>query len=417
MKVYKFGGASVKDAEGIRNIRKILEKDERPLIIVISAFGKSTNKLEELLNCYFYEKEELRDVFTELKTYHFSVIEQLFSKENPVYNEINLLFQLLWKKLREKPSGLFDYEYDQVVSFGEIFSTTIVSRYLSDSGIKNTWIDIRENLITDDTYREARIDWERSSVNVKKNFHFEGTQIYVTQGFIGGTHGKISTTLGREGSDYTAAVLANILDAEEVVIWKDVPGVMNADPKWMGNAEILREISYQEAIELAFFGAKIIHPKTLKPLHNKHIPLHVKSFDAPQESGTFIYDIEGEWQLPPVYILKQSQMLLSIVPKDLSFALEDSLSRVFSMFFNYRVKVNLLQNSATSISVCVDGKNTRIPALLKELSETYHVRFNENLELITIRHYDQESIEKIKSNRNVMIEQKTRRTVRFVLGD
>jgi aspartate kinase len=311
--------------------------------------------------------------------------------------------------------GKYDFEYDQVVSYGEIWSTLIVAEYLKKSLQKVDWCDIREILLTDDRYRDANVLWNESTKRVQKIFNFRKDLIYVTQGFIGGTIEGHTTTLGREGSDYTAAILANILDAECVVVWKDVPGILNADPKWFQDAQKIDEISYKEAVEMSFSGAKVIHPKTIKPLHNKNIPLHVRSFLTPGERGTVIKADIAIRKIEPVFIKKEEQILISIMPKDFSFVMGDNLSTIFHSFIAHGIKVNLVEASAVSIDVCVDDERTKVEVLLADLKTEFSIVYNEKMELLTIRHYTPEAIELITKGRETLLEQKTRSTVRYVV--
>lgn len=419
MNIFKFGGASVNSAEGVRNLMKISQAYKDETIIVVSAMGKMTNLLENLADAFFYGKEEIDSLFQQIKEFHLGILSDLFpDSSQSVYKQVDELFNDLAIYLKRTPSLNYDFEYDQIVVFGELLSTTIVSQFLNKSGKPNKWVDIRNSLKTDHTYREASVDWELSHQLVNQNFSFDNTFVYVTQGFIGATNTNLSTTLGREGSDYSAAILAYILDAEAIIIWKDVPGIMNADPKWLSDSQKLERISYQEAIELAFYGAKVIHPKTIQPLKNKKIPLMVKSFMAPQDPGTTISCADNKKELKtPVFIQKKKQWLISILPNDFSFIMEDNLSDIFAMFARYRVKINLTQNSAISFSVCVDHYGDNLLSLIDELSENYKVRYNQNLELVTIRHYTAEAVQRIIDGRKVMMEQRSRNTAQFVLGN
>jgi aspartate kinase len=313
----------------------------------------------------------------------------------------------------ERPE--YDNAYDQVVSFGEVWSTIIIAGFLNSSGIPAKWVDIRKNLVTDDRFRDANVLWYESTLNIKASFNFKNEQLYVTQGFIGGTLKGQTTTLGREGSDYTAAILGNILDAEKVVVWKDVPGLLNADPKWLSDAQKLDEVSYKEAVEMTFSGAKVIHPKTIKPLHNKNIPLHVKSFLFPEEEGTVIKSDATLRKVLPVFIRKEDQILISILPKDFSFVMGENLSRIFHFFSTYGIKVNLVEASAVSIDVCVDDERSKVNALLEELKYDYAAVYNEHVEILSIRHHTPEAIERIIKDRDVLLEQRTRTTVRYIV--
>jgi aspartate kinase len=415
MKVYKFGGASVRDAAGVRNVASIIKTSSTPLIVVVSAMGKTTNALEDVVNAYFDGKSEMMaTAFDNVKSQHQGIANDLFGLQHPFHQVLESLFEDLSDRLEKAPSLNYDYEYDQIVSYGELVSTLIVSHYLNHEGIRNEWTDIRPLIKTDEVYRDAGINWELTSRYVKAHFHFSDTPVYITQGFIGSTNNNLTTTLGREGSDYTAAILGHIMDAEHVAIWKDVPGVLTADPRWYPRTTKLREISYWEAIELTYFGAQVIHPKTLKPLQNKKIPLLVKSFIDPTVEGTIIRNVEDEQLLHPVFILKQNQMFITISPRDLSFIMEDNLSDIFACFSKHRIKMNLMQNSALNFSACIDVKRG-IDELFKTLADRYVVRFNEDVELLTIRHYTADAIKEMTADKDVIDSQITRKTARFVI--
>lgn len=415
MKVYKFGGASVKDATGIRNLAKIISSEQANLVIVVSAFGKTTNALEKVLKAWLSGEDEYNFLLNEVYTAHLSVINDLFGQNSQVRGKIDVSFALLHDFLLTSIKGKYDFEYDQVVSFGEIWSTIIVAEYLKQNIQYVNWSDIRENIITDDRYRDANVLWSESTNRVRNNFDFKKARIYVTQGFIAGTGAGNTTTLGREGSDYTAAILANILDAEYVVVWKDVPGILNADPKWFPDAGKLDEISYKEAVEMSFSGAKVIHPKTIKPLHNKNIPLHVRSFLTPEKNGTVIKADAALRKAEPVFIKKEDQILISILPKDFSFVMGDNLSRIFHTFIIHGIKVNLVEASAVSIDVCVDDERSKVDSLINDLKDEYSAVYNENVEMLSVRHYTPEAITLITLGREILLEQRTRSTVRFVV--
>jgi aspartate kinase len=415
MEVFKFGGASVKDAGGIRNLGKIVLKSTGNLVIVVSAFGKTTNALETVLKAWLNGDKRFSELLGDIYKNHLAVINELFENANTAKPAIDISFSKLNDYLLTEKKGDYDYEYDQIVSYGEIWSTIIVAAYLKNLGLNSEWIDIRKYLITDDKFRDANVLWVDSIPRIKTIFDFSKSDIYITQGFIGGTVGDQATTLGREGSDYTAAILANMLDAEKVVVWKDVRGILNADPKWMPDGKKLDGISYKEAVEMTFSGAKVIHPKTIKPLHNKNIPLHVKSFLFPEEPGTIISSSAKPDRLIPIYIKKENQILISILPKDLSFILGDHLSQIFHVFMIHGVKVNLVHASAVSIDVCVDDERSRIDLLINDIRKDHDLRYNEMVEMLTIRHYDDESVKIMTSGRKILIEQRTQRTVRFVV--
>lgn len=414
-RIYKFGGASVKDAQSLENISGII-KNQDNLCIVVSAIGKTTNALEVLVNSYFSNSANKFDLFSDIRNFHYKYIDDAFGESSePVKQKVSVFFDEIKQIIGRTPSENFDREYDYLVSYGEMISTLIFSEYLNSKGIKNTFIDAREIIVTDNNYRDAKILWDKSFEPVNKAVG-EGLSVCVTQGFIGRTISGEVTTLGREGSDYSASALAYLLDAESVTIWKDVPGIMNADPAWCSFAQKLDVLSYLEAIELAFYGAKVIHPKTIKPIENKDIPLYVKSFQNPEESGTVIKKLDYKLKLIPVYILKDNQVLISISPKDFSFIVEENMSKIFGLFAQYKAKVNITQNSAISFSASIDGDNRNFDLLIKELQKDFFVRYNRNLELVTIRYYDENSVQKMTEGRKVLMEQKSRTTARFLLG-
>jgi aspartate kinase len=418
MQVFKFGGASVKDAAAVKNVSKIL-KDyaSKPTVVVVSAMGKTTNSLEQLVQAYFYKKEDPEKVLQQIKEFHYGIVNELFpDKKHRIYDDLeNTFVEINWI-IEDEPAFGFDHEYDQIVCMGEIISTKIVSAYLNESGVKNNWIDARGLIQTDNTYREGKVDYELSEALVNQQLLpvFKTVNLVVTQGFLGGTSENFTTTLGREGSDYTAALLAYFTNAENVTIWKDVPGVLNADPKWFKNTKKIDELTYHDAIELTYYGTSVIHPKTIKPLQNKNIPLYVKSFVQPEEKGTVIR--ESDKRLPiPSYIFKIDQILISIQPKDFSFIAEDNISAIFSVFSKYRVHANVMQNSAISFSVCADNDTQKIEPLIAELQQQFKVLFNTGMELLTIRNYDQKTIEKLTENKVILLEQRSRNTIQIVM--
>jgi len=415
MKVFKFGGASVKDAEGIKNLAKIVSKETDNLIVVVSAFGKTTNALEKVLKAWLDDDNEYKIFLADVFKNHISVVNELFSGGNSAKDKIDTSISILKEYLLKTKKSEYDFEYDQVVSYGEVWSTIIVAEYLKKSGLKAEWIDIRGNLVTDNRYRDANILWNESTARVKTVFNFNRANVFVTQGFIGGTVSGHTTTLGREGSDYTAAILANILDAESVTVWKDVHGLLNADPKWLPDAQKLEEISYREAVEMTFSGAKVIHPKTIKPLQNKNIPLLVKSFLFPEEKGTVIKAGATLKKAFPIYIKKENQILISILPKDFSFVMGENLGRIFHSFMLHGIKVNLVEASAVSIDVCIDDERIKVDSLISDLETEFAAIYNENVEMLSIRHYTTDSIVRITTGREILLEQKTRSTVRFVV--
>lgn len=418
MQVFKFGGASVKDAEGVKNVAEVLKQfPSQKISVVVSAMGKTTNALERLAKAYFYKVENAEKVLEEIKTYHFDICNQLFSSTtHPIYNELENTFVELYWAIEDEPTQGFDFEYDQIVSMGEVISTKIVSAYLNEIGLKNKWIDVRGLIQTDNSYREGKVDFELTENLVKNDLLpiFNTYDIVITQGFIGGTSENFTTTLGREGSDYTASILAYCLNANNVTIWKDVPGVLNADPKWFSHTKKIDELSYHDAIELTYYGATVIHPKTIKPLQNKNIPLYVKSFLKPNDDGTVIRDGEKRLNIPS-YIFKIDQVLISIQPKDFSFIAEDNLSDIFEVFSKHGVKINLMQLSAISFSVCCDDHAEKIKSLVAELQQQFKVLYNAGLELMTVRYYTQETLDILTKNKIILLEQRSRFTVQMVM--
>ncbi|MBO4489216.1 MAG: aspartate kinase [Bacteroidales bacterium] len=416
MQVFKFGGASVKDAPAIQNLSKILHFFAgQELVVVISAMGKTTNFLERLLKAYS-SQEDTSALVEELMRYHLDVLEELLPGDDEGKNRLTALRQEMESRLAVPYSGRYDYEYDQIVSFGELLSTTLIAYYLQQSGVPNTWLNATELVMTDATYREGKVDWELTGARIREAVLAAMTKepVVITQGFIGGTHERTRVTLGREGSDYTAAIFAYCLDAERVTIWKDVPGLLNADPKRFPDAVKLDELPYQEALELSYYGASVIHPKTLKPLQNKHIPLFVKSFFHPEDTGSMIGDCPLSTTIPS-FIVKDNQTLLTIFPKDFSFVAEENLSEIFTLFAKYRVHINMMQNSALSFSVCTGTEMDRLKACVEEMKVRYKVKYNEAVTLVTIRHYTPEAIRRVTEGRSILLRQTSRTTIQYVL--
>lgn len=416
IKVFKFGGASVKDAEGVRNVHKILRMYENtPLLVVISAMGKMTNALEELTTA-FYMKKESGQSLQKIRDYHLGIMHELFpDKNHRIYTDIENTFVEIEWVLEEAPHEDFNFVYDQVVSVGELLSTRIVSAYLSDQGLHNKWTDARSYIQTDNTYREGKVNWELSYdliLGLKPQLE---EHIILTQGFIGGTSENYTTTLGREGSDYSAAIFAYCLDAESVTIWKDVPGVLTADPKLFPDAIKFDELTYLETIEMTYYGASVIHPKTIKPLQNKSIPLNVRSFYEPGEKGTVIGLTNHIPYNKPNIIVKKPQLLVSVSTKDYSFIAEENLSLIFHAFARHNIRVNMMQNSALSFSVCIDHDELKQRNLLKELEKDYRVLYNEGVELVTIRHYNEKVMDEVCKLRQILMEQRSRSTIQVVL--
>ena len=414
MKIFKFGGASVKDANGIKNVLTVMEKvGHENVLIIISAMGKTTNAFEEVIANYFSKSPALQSSIQEVKKYHNQILLDLFENEEHVaFSIINKHFDDLEYFFKNNKSPNYNFVYDQVVSYGELLSTTIVSSYFNEKGLTNNWIDVRNLIKTDTNYRDANVIWETTqkaiSKSVKKN------TLNITQGFLGADENNFTTTLGREGSDYTAAIFAYCLGAESVTIWKDVPGVLNADPRYFENAILLNQISYREAIELAFYGATVIHPKTLQPLQKKEIPLYVKSFLNPLLPGTSVSrgaDLEPHI---PCYIVKKEQLLLSLSSLDFSFIMEEHISEIFALFHQHKLRVNLIQNSAISFSVCIEDKFNNFNEVKNILSKKFKVMFNENVSLYTIRHFDEEAKEIVERNKTVLLKQISRETLQIV---
>lgn len=418
MQVFKFGGASVKDADSVKNVASILQsRATEPTMVVISAMGKTTNKLEEVVNAYFNKTGGVEALLNDAREFHLNIARGLFgSKDHPVYNEIeNVLLEIQWA-IEEEPSFSYSHHYDQIVAQGEVLSTKIVSAYLNEVGVNNKWLDARDIIQTDNSYREGKVDYElsQSLANSRLLPLLEKNKIVLTQGFIGGTSENFTTTLGREGSDYTAALLAYFSNASKVIIWKDVPGVLNADPKYFKNTKKIDELTYHDAIELTYYGASVIHPKTIKPLQNKNIPLFVRSFLKPEDEGTVIKDSEKRVTVTS-YIFKDHQILLSIQPKDFSFIAEEGLSSIFSLFSKHNVHIHMMQNSAISFSVCTDNDQQKIEPLLHDLRQQYKVLYNADVQLMTIRNYDQDIIAKLSADKTILIEQRSRHTLQMVM--
>lgn len=423
MKVFKFGGASVKDAAAVKNIASILRNyAPKQLVVVVSAMGKTTNALEKVLQAWFSNDDSLQQSISEVISYHQQIIAELFpDKEHPVYFKTDLLFGELEGHTCTPPASNADFEYDQVVSLGELISSTIVSEYLLTQGFNCQWFDVRKLICTDDNWRDANIDWASTSRQVTNAllpfFETGGPEplIALTQGFIGSTSDGHTTTLGREGSDYTGAILSYVLDASEMTVWKDVPGILNADPKYFENTSLINHISYREAIELTYYGASVIHPKTIKPLQNKSIPLKVRSFVSPETAGTTIKVSKSEDDAIPSIILKSNQVLLSFSPRDFSFIAEENLSQIFSALAACGIRVNMMQVSAITFTICMDENDRKMDKLTDQLGEKFAYRYNNGLQLITIRHYDQVTINRILAGRQLLVEQRSRQTAQFVV--
>ncbi|MFT5602057.1 MAG: aspartate kinase [Flavobacteriales bacterium] len=419
MKVFKFGGASVKDADSVLNVIKIINLFDADLMVVISAMGKTTNAMEKVVDLYF-NKLDYSEEINFVHQFHQAIIKDLGLEEDEAFASV---FKSFWDKLRDKlvtePSVNYDYEYDQIVSFGELFSTAIVSGALNAKGIENEWVDARKIIRTSNDYREGIVDWELTQALFKSKVGAlyqdkSKRSICVTQGFIGHTDIGQTTTLGREGSDFTAGIAAWCLSAEDVTIWKDVPGMLNADPKLFNNTKKLSKISFKEAIELSYYGASVIHPKTIKPLQNKGISLYVKSFLNPMDEGTIIQAGSENDSLIPSFIYKDNQLLISISPRDFSFITEQNMRDIFNAFSEVKMKINLMQNSAISFSVCVDEDPFKLKDLMGLLEDEYLIKYNDELSLLTIRHYNDRTIDELTKKSEILVEQKSRQTARFV---
>ena len=414
MRIFKFGGASVKDASGIKNVYEVLQKvGYEDVLLVVSAMGKTTNALEIVIKNYFDKSPELNSSVQEVKKYHNQILMDLFEDDkNEVFAAVNTQFTDLEYFLAHNKSPNYNFVYDQIVSYGELISTTILSHFMNFMGIKTQWLDVRNFIKTDANYRDAEVDWELTQKNIAKNV--KRKILNITQGFLGSDENNFTTTLGREGSDYTAAIFAYCLNAESVTIWKDVPGVMNADPRYFENASLLNQISYREAIELAFYGATVIHPKTLQPLQKKEIPLYVKSFINPLLKGTSVAKGVDLEPYLPCFIVKRNQLLISLSSIDFSFIMEENISEIFALFHQFKIKVNFIQNSAISFSVCVEDKFDTFKALNAILSKKFKVEFNENVTLYTIRHFDDKATQTVEKNKIVLLKQVSRETMQVV---
>lgn len=415
-RVFKFGGASIKDASSIINVCKILKSyAKEDLIIVFSAIGKVTNMLENIVDAYFYNEDDPFRLLEEIKKTHFNIIDSLFIDNHSIYNDINNLFvEIEWVIEEQEVNDDYSYIYDQIVSVGEFISTKILSVYLHECGFENELIDVRDLIRTDNTFRNAKIDWKTTTNFISTNIK---SKRCITQGFIGCTSENFTTTLGREGSDFTAAILAYAIQAKLVVIWKDVPGMMNADPNFFHESELIDELSFDEAIELAYYGAKVIHPKTIQPLKKINIPLHIKSFLDPMNTGTVISNAVSNVSKLPFYINKKNQILISISDDSLSFIVEKHISKIFKILAKYSISVNMMQNSAISFSICVDNDKHTIPHLIIELQSSFKIFYNKKVSLYTIRNYNKESIEYIIQNKILLLEQRSRNTIQLVLKD
>ncbi len=414
MQVFKFGGASVKDANGVKNVASVLQKvGYEKTLIVISAMGKTTNAIEVIIDNYFNNISELQSSIQDVKKYHNAILLDLFDNEQHlVFKRVSSLFDELSSFFDRNKSPDYNFVYDQTIGFGELASSIIVSEYFNHIGIKNNWFDVREYIKTDNYYRSANVNWDETQQTITSKFN--KSVLNITQGFLGSDANNFTTTLGREGSDYTAAIFAYCLNAESVTIWKDVPGVLNADPRYFENAQLLNKISYREAIELAFYGASVIHPKTLQPLQGKEIPLYVKSFLNPENKGTKVEKGVGIDPNVPCFIVKKNQVLISLSSLDFSYIVEENISEIFRLLHLYKMKVDVIQNSAISFSVCVDNIYNNLDKLLQHLKATFKVSCHENVSLYTIRHYNLNEISKLEEGKTVLLKQLTQETVQIV---
>ncbi len=420
MKVFKFGGASIESPERAKNIAQLIKDySHENVLVVISAKGKTTNALEKIVDAFFANHaEDAKRLFIELEDEHKKYASELLGAyDAKLIQQINALCTEVEWVLSETPHRAYDYYYDQIVSTGELLSTAIIAAYLNQMGIATSWVDVRDVIKTDDTYRDAVIQWNKTTQLAKEAFEkeFKKNTIVITQGFIGSTDDNDTVTLGREGSDYSAAVFANILDAESTTIWKDVPSLLNADPKIFSNTVAIEEITFHEVIEMAYYGAQVIHPKTIKPLQNKNIPLYVKCFLDKQLKGTLIHNTTKPIQYPPIMVLKTNQILLQVNTRDYSFITEDNLSRIYNLFHACKIKINMIQNAAISFVACIDSNTEKLQKLLTALEKKYDVKRNENLYLFTVRHYTQNILDEELKNRTILLEQKTRQTIQMVV--
>ena len=414
MKVFKFGGASVNSTAAVRNMAEIVGAHKgEPLVIVVSAMGKTTNMLEQLVPGV-RPAEEYPALLEQVRGYHLQIIQGLFpSAEHTVYKDFDRLFAQLQEQTAQ-PATNYNFDYDQTVCYGELISTIIISHYLRSTGLENKWVDIRDVVRTNNHYREGIVDFNATK-EASGVFQEADNMMYVTQGFIAGTADGHTTTLGREGSDYSAAILSYCLDAESMTIWKDVPGFLNADPKYFPDTVKIEQIPYNEAIELAYYGASVIHPKTVKPIQNKNIRLHIKSFVTPEAEGSVIGPFETIKPLTPLYIFKNNQTLLSVLPKDFSFIAEDNLQTIFAALAELNIRVNLMQNSALSFSLCIDDNELLLEQLRQRLSSQFLLRYNRGLQLITIRYYTQQIIDTIVAGRPILLQQRSRTTTQLLV--
>jgi aspartate kinase len=414
MQILKFGGASVRDADGVRNLEKVLQHvGTEKTLIVISAMGKTTNALEKVIEHYFNSKHELQSSIQDVKKYHNGILLELFENEShEVFKVVTVLFRELSEFFDRNKSPDYSFVYDQTIGFGELISTTIVSYYLNHKGVKNKWLDVRELIKTNSYYRNAKVEWALTQSKISEAI--DEKALHITQGFLGSDGNNFTTTLGREGSDYTAAIFAFCLNAKSVTIWKDVPGVLNADPRFFENPTLLDSLSYEEAIELSYYGASVIHPKTLQPLQQKEIPLYVKCFLEPKNKGTKVGKSLDLSPNVPCYILRKDQILITVSSLDFSYIVEENISHIFKLLHLYKMKVRSIQNSAISFSVCIENSYNHLEPLILQLKAKYNVRLDKAVDLYTIRHYTTDAIEEIQKNKTVLMKQITPKTVQII---
>lgn len=410
MKIFKFGGASVKDADSVKNVAKVLESQGfEKCLLVVSAMGKTTNALEKVVE-YYFKKEDFHSEIEKIKQSHLEITKGLFADNHSIFGEVALFFDDLEAFLRRNKSPNYNFVYDQVVSCGEMISSKILSDFLNDIGFANSWLDARDYVKTDDSYREGVVNWQETEANVAK---LNKEQSYVTQGFIGSEDNNFTVTLGREGSDYSAAIFAYCLNADAMTIWKDVPGVMTGDPRKFENVTLLSNISYEEAIEMAYYGASVIHPKTLQPLKQKNIPFYVKSFVEPMKPGTKVGNSDKN-QSEESYILKENQVLINISTRDFSFIAEDHISQIFNLLAKHKMKVSLMQNSAISLALCLEDKFGKIDVVNEELNLKFNTDLVKNVSLYTVRNANLDELSKFYENKKVLLEQISKQTVQIV---
>lgn len=413
MRIFKFGGASTQDVKNIKNIVSIIKNEpNKALVLVISAMGKMTNAFEKIVDAHLSNAKDLESSLNDVINFHQNIIDELFDDNHPVYEQFSELIHQLKAFLDSNKKTDYDFVYDQVVCFGELISSTIISHYLQVCGVENEWKDVRKLVVTDNNYRNAKVDWLNTEKEIIKAV--DASKITIVQGFLGGCN-KNTTTLGREGSDYTAGIFAYCLQAKNVTIWKDVLGVLNADPRVFEEVTLINKISYEEAIEMAFYGASVIHPKTIQPLQHKKIPLLVKSFLHPKQAGTTVS--EGVLIQPkiPCYIVKKDQILISIASKDFSFIVEENISEIFKLLHHHNLKVNLIQNSAISFSLCIDNKFNHFAEFYETISKKFRVSYHKNVDLFTIRHFNDKSLHDIKALGNSLLTQISKETAQVVL--